>query len=97
MALLIKKLKAYTLIETIISMVIIMLVFSVAMMIFINVVKTDRIIERTDIFFKMNEIIHESKTHQEYINYTFEFENFIIERTISRYLNSKKLQVANIL
>jgi len=56
MALLIKKLKAYTLIETIISMVIIMLVFSVAMMIFINVVKTDRIIERTDIFFKMNEI-----------------------------------------
>ena len=73
-------------------MVIIMLVFSVAMMIFINVVKTDRIIERTDVFFKMNEILYESRSNKEYINYTFEFENFVIEKTISRYRNSKKLK-----
>lgn len=92
MALLIRKLKAYTLIETIISMVIIMLVFSVAMMIFINVVKTDRIIERTDVFFKMNEILHESKMNQEYIDFTYEFENFDILRSNRRYRNSENLK-----
>ncbi|MEZ5199161.1 MAG: hypothetical protein R2764_23100 [Bacteroidales bacterium] len=92
MAILIRKLKAYTLMETIISMVIILFVFGIAMMIFINVIRTDRIVEKTDVFFKMNEILYETNSKKEYSDNIFEFGNFEIRRSVVKYRNFDKLK-----
>lgn len=84
------KIPATTLIETIVSMVIIMLVFGIAMLIFVNVIRTDNIVQRTEVFFKMNEILFETKQKKEFTNEIFIYESFEIRRTIKSYMRSNK-------
>jgi len=88
----IKKLKAYTLIETIIAMVIIMLVFGIAMMIFIKVMKTDRVVRQAEVFFKMNEILNQSKINNEFTDVTLSFDSYEIQRTLLAYEGSEKVK-----
>jgi len=91
------RISAYTLIETIIAMVIIMLVFGIAMMIFINVVRTDRIVQRTEVFFKMNEILFETKNNGDYTDDSFGFDTYEIKRVVinyNAYQNIKQLTVS---
>jgi len=96
MAILNYKIKEYTLIETIVSMVIIMLVFSISMMIYINVVRTDRVIERTQVFLKMNEILTLSKSKQDFLDFTYSFENYEIKKSIQKYMDLPALKVISV-
>ena len=86
------KLKAYTLVETIIAMVIIMLVFSIAMMIFVNVMKTERVVRQAEVFFKINEVLNQTKLKKEYVDLTYSFDDYEIQQTIIPYNESNKIK-----
>jgi Tfp pilus assembly protein PilE len=97
MASLTKRIAAHTLVETIISMAIVMFVFGIAMMIYINVVRTDRIMQRTEVFFKINEILFEAKQTRNYTDKQFEFDTFEIHQKVEAYSGCKNIKKLTVL
>jgi hypothetical protein len=91
-----RKIIGYTLIETIISMIIVLLIFSITMMIFIKLEKTNRLTLHTEIFFKMKEILEESKYKHDFIDNIYVYENFEIRKTINNYLESNSIKIISI-
>jgi Tfp pilus assembly protein PilE len=97
MAALAKRISAHTLVETIISMAIVMFVFGIAMMIYINVVRTDRIMQKTEVFFKINETLFKAKQTRDFTEKQFDFKTFEIHQKVEAYSGCKNIKKLTVL
>lgn len=85
------KLKASTLIESIVALVIIMLVFSIIMSFYLKQVKSFSQINKLNIHFVLNKIVAQEDITQRYENAEYKFESFVIKKTVSQYENKDAL------
>lgn len=91
MALIEKKIRGYTLVETLTALVLMMLVFGMAMIIFMNVYKTSKSELHLAVHSNMKQIVNETKTTNTYINKTFEYKSYTIHSSFQRYLEAETL------
>lgn len=88
-----KKINGFTLVEAIVSMIIIMVCFSISTMVYLNVIKSDNISTKTKAFLEVNQIASSTFQNHEFFDQTFESDNLIITRHIEPYLNNEKLKL----
>ena len=88
-----KQLNGYTLVETLVSMVIIMTVFAVGMLIVVNVMKSDRQKDHLKAYLLVKEIYAETLNDQRFYNETLKSDNMTIEKVLIPYNESDILKV----
>lgn len=86
-----KKLRASTLIEAIVALVIIMLVFSIIMNFYLRQVKSSSQLNKLNIHFILNKIVNNEDVEQLYNDTEYKFESFMIKKTVSQYKNKENL------
>ena len=84
-----KQMKAATLVETIVSLIIIMIVFSIGMIIFNRVIFSGNQFQQLQIHLLMKKIAIETKTNNRYFDETFSKDQYIIEKKITKYKNTE--------
>lgn len=80
-----QKLKAISIIESMVAMVLIVISFGAGMALFLQILTTDKLTSNTKARVILNQIIEESKYSQKYIDETLEREGLTIEKKISPY------------
>ncbi len=85
MALLTRKLKASSLIEVMVALIIVMVCFGIAMIIYLNVSQSDRQLQRLKGKLILNEIAIKTKNENSYIDDKIEFESINVNKTINPY------------
>lgn len=88
-----KKLKGFTLVEAVVSMIIIMVCFSISTMVYLNVVKSDNISSKTKAFLEVKHIASSTFQNHEFFDQTFESDNLTVTRHIEPYQNNPKLKL----
>lgn len=91
-----KKTDGSTLIETLLSLTIIMVCFSIGMMIFNNILKNSNNRLQTEAFFKIKELAIDAINNDQMNNETIEFEEFFIVKTTRPFENIKNLYIIEI-
>lgn len=84
-------LKASTLIESLISMVLIVVCFSVAVMIYINVVDNDRQRTRLNAILILNEEALQIKKEKNFLDDEKTINNWILKKTVERYAETSNI------
>jgi hypothetical protein len=97
MAKLKKKLKASTLIESLIAMLVIMLCFSIAVMIYLNVVRSDKLYQKNTANFILNEIAIQTKKEKKFIDESLKEGQFLIQKNVEKYQDTANLYRLHIL
>ncbi len=87
----VKKIHASTLMETLISFLLILIIFSICGSLFINLSKENTNRETNELYPDMNFILNETIKNKVYINRTIKINNNIILVEIEPYYMSKKL------
>ncbi|HET6243889.1 MAG: hypothetical protein H0V01_04385 [Bacteroidetes bacterium] len=87
MALLTKKIKASTLIEVIVALIIVMITFGIAMVIFINVTHSDNQVQKLKASLILNESALKTSKENSYIDEKTEVDGLFINKTINPYEN----------
>lgn len=85
------KIPAFTIIESLVALIITMLVFGLCLLIFINVTKTSDISRRTKAFFILKEYRNKTKSNKDYLDNTFFVDGFRIEKKLMNYHETKDL------
>ena len=80
-----KKINGFTLVEAMISMIIIMTCFAMSSMIYINILHSDNKREKAIAFIEVNRIATESLSKSQYTNQIFDVKGLTIERKIESY------------
>ncbi|MFA6924753.1 MAG: hypothetical protein WC223_10940 [Bacteroidales bacterium] len=93
MALLNKKIKSSTLIETLVSMVIIMFGFSIALQIIINVFRSDNYYSKLNAFTTIKSVEADCKKNNRYFDEKLNYENMDVYKSIKQYNTDKELQI----
>lgn len=86
-----KKIKASTLIEAIVALVIIMLVFSIIMSFYLGQIKSSSQLNKLNIHFLMNKIANQEDDLNRYNDNEYKFESFVIKKTVSQYKDYENL------
>ena len=84
-ALRMKKLKAISVVESMVAMVLIVLSFGAGMALFLQVMTTDRLTSHTRARVVLQQVMVETKQTQRYLNETLELEGLTIEKKIETY------------
>jgi len=92
----IKKVRASTLVETIVAMLIITFVFSIGFLIIMNLSKNSNNSLKTKAYFLTNEILVSTKSKKQFFDQDFDFGNITIKRTVSEYQNNEELYQLNL-
>jgi hypothetical protein len=79
------RIKASSLFETIVALMVIMIVFGIAMTIYVNVMKNSSSLAELKASLRLEEIARETKDGKKYFNESFETEGVQIEKKISVY------------
>ncbi|MBN1339745.1 MAG: hypothetical protein JXA03_10505 [Bacteroidales bacterium] len=82
MAKLNKRLPAYTLIETLVSSVILVVVFGIGMMIFMHTLSADMPVRSAEVFFKAQEALHTARLEGASRDMQYQYRDFTIELSI---------------
>ncbi len=85
------KLKATTLQETMVAMTISLITFSIGLMIFINIMRTEKSMEKLRASLLLKELILETKLNKTFINDEYEKGTFTIVKTISEIPENENL------
>lgn len=80
-----KRVKASTILEVIVSMVVIVLVFGIAMMIFANVTRTSLSVKKTKALAILNHVMSIAEMNQQNITQTISVDDFRIEQEVKPY------------
>ncbi|HAF29361.1 MAG TPA: hypothetical protein DCG75_09980 [Bacteroidales bacterium] len=91
-----KKLKASTLIETIIAMLIVTIAFSLALMLMLSISKNSNNSLKTKAYFLANEVLVKTKSEKTYFDQDFDYGNILIKKTVAEYENNEELFQLNI-
>lgn len=89
MALLNRHLEAYTIIESIIALVIILLTFSFAMVVIINVFKGSQWEKEFIVYKELKNVAAETKTKKLFIDRQIKYEDYEIKITVTNYSQAK--------
>lgn len=92
-----KKIKASTMLEALVAMVIILGAFTVTCMIYVNVTTSDNSRQKLDAQLLMNELALKTKQEKSFIDEKTETDFLIIEKTISKYPNAENLNQLTII
>lgn len=90
------KVQGATLIEVLTALVILAIVFSLSLMIFINVTSTVSTKRKIRANQYMQQIADETLVNQSYIDDQYQFENFRIEKTIKNYKKQSGLALLHL-
>lgn len=87
-----KKLRASTLIEVLVAMVIIIVVYSIFLVMILNIKKSFNTTPRIAALLETENILFETKQKFLFINEDYKTENFLIKKTINQYMKCKELR-----
>ncbi|HOU69131.1 MAG TPA: hypothetical protein PKW49_11260 [Paludibacteraceae bacterium] len=91
-----KRLSAFTLIEAVTSMIIIMACFSISTMIYLNIIKSDNRVYRSEAFLIVNQWKEETLKNRQFFDQDQEVDGIIFSRTFENYQNEQKLKLMRI-
>jgi len=80
-----KKLPGFTIVESIIALVIILVSFGIGMLIYLNIISSEQISASSLAHIKLAGVLAETKKEQSYTDKKIDFENIIIIKKISPY------------
>jgi len=87
------KLPASSLFETIVALTVIMIVFGIALTVFVNIMRTGTSLASFKAAQKLEFIAKETKQNKSYYNETFEEEALVINKRIEKYKDKEGLLV----
>jgi len=90
------KVRASTLVETIVAMLIITIVFSMAFLIFLNISKNSNNAIKTKAYFLASDILVKTISEKQYFDSDYNFGNVIIKRIVTEYHKNDELFQLNI-
>ncbi len=90
------KISASSLFETIIAMMVIMIVFGIAMTIYVNVMKNSTSLAELKASLKLDEIAKDTKANKSYFDEHFEDESTVIEKVVKKYNGQEGLLLLDI-
>lgn len=90
------KIKANTLIETLVSLVVILLSFTMVVVFNDNLLKGNDWKIKLKALERVKDISKESKTQQVFLNHRYSFSDMDIEKQVSIYQNNKKLLLLSV-
>lgn len=79
------RIKASSLLETIIALMVIMIVFGIAMTIYVNVMKNSTSLSELKASLKLEELARETKEKKSYFDESFNDESTLIEKKVKKY------------
>lgn len=91
------RIKASSLIETIVGLMVIVLVFGIAMTVYVNVMKNSTSLAELKASQRLEEIAVETRANKSFFNESFEEEGIKIEKTIGKYQNKEGLILLELL
>ncbi len=91
MVLIHQKIQASTLQETIIALTIVIICFGVALMVFVNVISSERAWERLNSELLIKRISTETKLHKTFYDESIGYKQYRIEKIITEYQENEKL------
>lgn len=90
------KLRASTLIEVLVAMVIISISFGIAMMIVMNLLKAQNNKSKIEAYFIANNIISQIKPDSKLIDEQIDFVNLYVEKTVTSSTKSKNIAIISV-
>lgn len=90
------KISASTLIEAIVAMLIIVIVYGIGIMIFMNVKKSANNGLKLEAILQVENILSQTKKEAKYVDENFDFDNLKIEKKILKYDNASSLNILEI-
>jgi hypothetical protein len=91
-----KKLTASTIQETMVAMTVVLICFSIGLMIFVNIMKTEKATDKLRATIILKEVAADAIQNKRFINEEFERKQFIINKTIKEHPTIKGLLIMNI-
>ena len=85
MALLTKKVKASTLIEVMVAMIIVMISFGIAMIIYINVTRSDNQVQKLKVQLLLNETAIKTSNENSFMDEKTETDGIFVNKTVNSY------------
>ena len=90
------RLKASTLIEAIISMLIVTIAFSFALVLILNISKNSNNSLKTKAYILANDVLVQTKAENEFLDEEFNHGNIVIKRSVTEYGENEELFQLNI-
>ena len=87
----IKKIKSSSILEVVVSLVLITIVFSISFMIYHNVMRSGISIQQMLASKKIEGYFTKTKTEKSFVNETIEEDDFIIQKKVSQFDNQPKI------
>lgn len=87
------QLPAFTIAESITAMVIIMLSFGTGMMIYFNILTSEKLVAKNNAYLTLAEILAQTKSEEQYIDEQFEVDHLIIEKKIIEYKQGESAHI----
>ena len=91
-----QKLKASTLVEAIIAMLIITVTFSLGLLLMLNISKNSNNSLKTKAYILANDVLVKSKSENLYLDQEYNYGNITIKKAVSEYENNEELFQLNI-
>lgn len=96
MAILDKKISAFSLIEALVAMVIIMISFGIGMMVYFNIIKSEKSQIKLQATINSENIFIETRQLKSYENDEYHYKNHNIIKTVTNYGNSNNLYLVTL-
>jgi len=93
MDLLNKKIRASTLLETIVALMLVMMCFSIGMMIYVNVINSDNNRQKLHVHLLLKGIAFKTKTDNSYLDESIESEMLSIKKKVIKYKDTENLNM----
>lgn len=91
------KLKASTLMESLVAMIVIMICFVIASMIYTNIINSTNNKLKLDASLLLKEIGIKAKEENNYLDEKFETENLVVQKSVTSYKNSGNLSLLTLI
>ena len=91
-----KRDKGFTLVEAIVSMIIIMSCFALSTMTYLNIIKTDNRVNKCQAFLFIEQYAQETIKERSFVDKDSEFEGFIVQKRMEPYQNDDRLKILRI-
>lgn len=91
-----KNLKASTLLESLISMVLIMICFTIATAVYLNIIRGNQTGKKLKVHLLMEKMAFETKQNNTYLDETQNYENMVIRKMIKPYPSASGLYLLSL-
>ena len=88
--------EAFTLVEAIVAIIIIMVCFGLSTMIYVNIIRSDARLERSKAFMETKRYAVQTNINKRYFDEETTIDSLHIKRTIETYRNDPELKILNI-